>query len=460
MDMERDLKLTVVLGIALTIAGCGAQSPAAGNGGSGGSGGSSGIGGGEGGMAGQDGRGGQSGEPGTPALDPLGAMPAYAVISSDFSSTSIAMLDGRFEIIEESWLNSGTTYPGLVATLSGDVVLPTRQQGDGTFGVIDRFLTDVITQFFVPSGNLNGQARTQGDTGDSGFSSNPQDIIFIDAQSAWVTRYEPNLDPNAAPENQGSDLYEINPKDWSTTGARIDLSTLNTIEMVEDAPVEVFARPSRGVLIDSTILVGLDRISAAFDAAGTGIVALVNIEDKSITSVELTGLKNCGRVVAVPGEANKATVACTGFSNPFGDEAQIRATAGVAMLDVQPEGVAVERMWRASDDAGSPIAVSGMIALDAEHVLAVAHGNFVDTTDVLYDINLTDGAVLPVLTSPGSFTIGVSAYDADRGMLHVPDAARNAVIELEENADGFTETGSTEIAPNLGLPPTQVYVLN
>jgi hypothetical protein len=44
--------------------------------------------------------------------------------------------------------------------------------------------------------------------------------------------------------------------------------------------------------------------------------------------------------------------------------------------------------------------------------------------------------------------------------LYVPDAARNAVIELEENADGFTETGSTEIAPNLGLPPTQVYVLN
>ena len=55
------------------------------------------------------------------ALDPLDAMPRYAVVSSDYSSSSIAMLDEDFEVIDESWLNSGTTYPGLVATLSGDV---------------------------------------------------------------------------------------------------------------------------------------------------------------------------------------------------------------------------------------------------------------------------------------------------------------------------------------------------
>ena len=106
--------------------------------------------------------------------------PRYAVVSSDFSSSSIAMLDEDFVAIDESWLNSGTTYPGLVATLSGDVVLPNRQAGDGTFAVIDRFFTDVVTRFFVPSGNLNGQVRTHGDVGESGFSSNPQDFIFVD----------------------------------------------------------------------------------------------------------------------------------------------------------------------------------------------------------------------------------------------------------------------------------------
>ena len=157
----------------------------------------------------------------------------------------------NFVAIDESWLNSGTTYPGLVATLSGDVVLPNRQAGDGTFAVIDRFFTDVVTRLFVPSGNLNGQVRTHGDVGDTGFSSNPQDLIFVDPDSAWIPRYESNLNPSAAAEVQGNDLIEVNPSDMSLTGARIDLSSLNTTGNVTmpDGPVEVevFARPSRGV---------------------------------------------------------------------------------------------------------------------------------------------------------------------------------------------------------------------
>lgn len=427
--MKRDRTFILLVGLVLTMAGCGDTSTS-------------------------------TGGLGTPALAPLDATPVYAVVSSDFSSSSIAVLDEGFELIDESWLNSGTTYPGLVATLSGDVVLPTRQQGTGTFSVIDRFLTDVVTQFFVPSGNLRGQVRTLGETGDSGFSSNPQDIIFIDEDSAWIPRYEFNLDEDAPPENQGNDLVEINPSDWSATGMRIDLSVLNTMEMVDENTVETFARPGRGVLIGSTIVLGLDRISAAFDAAGPGAVALVDVEAESILTLEFEGLKNCGRVVPIPGEPTKAAIACVGFSNPFGDAVQIRATSGIAVIDVQTGGAAVERVWRAADDEDSVVAVNALIALDAERVLAVANGNFVDTTDTLYEIDLTSGSQSPIVNSTGSFTIGTSAYDADGGRLYTPDAAVNAVIELAEDAGGFTEVGSTEIAPSLGLPPTQVYLLN
>lgn len=423
--MERDKKLILLLVAALATPGCGDDEVAS----------------------------------GTPALETLDTLPTYAVVSTDFSSTSIAMLDQQFEVIDESWLNSGTTYPGLVATLSGDVVLPTRQAGDGTFTVIDRYLTNVVTQFFVPSGDLNGQLRTQGDTGDSGFSSNPQDLIFVHANSAWVPRYDPSFDPGATPENRGNDLYEIDPSNMSPTGRQIDLSSLNTTEMVEGIEVEVFARPSRGVLIGSTIVVGLDRISGSFDAAGPGAVALVDIEPESVGSVALSGLASCGRVVPIPGEPRKIAVACTGFSNPFGDEAQIRASAGIAVIDVQPSGANVERAWRAADDSESAVAVDALVALDARRVLAVASGNFVDTTDILYVIDLDSGAQEPVLTSTGSYTIGTPAYDPDSGMLYVPDAAANAVIELAEADGGFVEIGSTSIASGLGLPPTQVYLL-
>ena len=78
----------------------------------------------------------------------------------------------------------------------------------------------------------------------------------------------------------------------------------------------------------------------------------------------------------------------------------------------------------------------------------------------LIEIDLVSGVQAPVHVSTGSFTIGISAWDPDSGILYVPDAAENAVIELAWDGDGFTAVGSKEIAPGLGLPPTQVYLLN
>lgn len=398
------------------------------------------------------------------ALDPLDAMPRYAVVSSDYSSSSIAMLNEDFEVIDESWLNSGTTYPGLVATLSGDVVLPNRQAGDETFAVIDRIFTDVVTRFFVPSGNLNGQARTHGEVGDTGFSSNPQDFIFVDADSAWAPRYNSNFNPAAPPENQGNDLFEINPADMSATGARIDLSSLDTTATVttDDGPVEVdvFARPSRGVLVGSRIVVGLDRISGSFDAAGDGMVAIVDLEDESVQGLELAGLKSCGNAVPVPGAPSKVVVACVGFAQPYGDEPQVRASSGIALLDVAGAEVTIERLWRVADRPGSAIAVNSVIAIDAERVVGVANPDSTRTLDALYETDLTTGAQELVHESSGSFVIGLPAYDPDSEMLYVPDAAQNAVVEFASDDGSFVETGSTSIAPGLGLPPTKIYLLD
>jgi len=398
------------------------------------------------------------------ALRPLDAMPRYAVVSSDYSSSSIAMLDEDFEVIDESWLNSGTTYPGLVATLSGDVVLPNRQAGDETFAVIDRLFTDVVTRFFVPSGNLNGQARTHGEVGESGFSSNPQDFIFVDADSAWAPRYNSNFNQAAPPENQGNDLFEINPTDMSATGARIDLSSLDTTAtvMTDDGPIEVdvFARPSRGVLVGSRIVIGLDRISGSFDAAGDGMVAIVDLEDESVQGLELAGLKSCGNAVPVPGAPSKVVVACVGFAQPYGDEPQVRASSGVVLLDVTDAEVTIERLWRVADHPGSAIAVNSVIAIDAERVVGVANPDATRTLDALYETDLTTGVQELVHESSGSFVVGLPAYDPDGEMLYVPDAGENGVVEFASDEGSFVETGSTSIAPGLGLPPTKVYLLD
>jgi len=433
--MERELTFTLLICLALSVSGCGDDSAS---------------------------DGGRGGMLGTSALDPLDANPRYAVVSSDFSSTSIAMLDEDFVAIDQSWLNSGTTYPGLVAALSGDVVLPNRQAGDGTFAVIDRFMTDVVTRFFVPSGNLNGQVRTHGAVGDTGFSSNPQDLIFVDSNSAWAPRYDSNLNPSALPENQGNDLFEINPTDMSPTGARIDLSSLNTTATVmkQEGPVDVdvFARPSRGLLVGSTIVLGLDRMSADFKAAGTGMVAVVDLRDESVEGLALEGLESCGNIVPVPREPTKMVVACVGF--PVGDELRIRASSGIALLDVGDNGVTVERIWRVADDDASAVAVNSVAAIDANHVVAVATGDFETTVDRLYAIDLTTGAQELVHESNDSFVVGVPAYDPDSEMLYVPDEVEGAVVEFAAGEGAFVEVGKTEVAPGLGLPPRKVYLLD
>jgi hypothetical protein len=65
-----------------------------------------------------------------------------------------------------------------------------------------------------------------------------------------------------------------------------------------------------------------------------------------------------------------------------------------------------------------------------------------------------------IYVSMGSYTIGTPAFDPDSEMLFVPDSFENAVIELAVDGDGFTRVGSTQIAPGLGLPPTQVHLLD
>ena len=400
------------------------------------------------------------------ALTPLSGEPRFAVVSSDFSSTSVAMLDADFEALDESWINSGTTFPGLVATLSGDVVLPSRQAGDGTFALIDRRATDVVSRFYVPSGNLDGQVRTQGEADGSGFSSNPQDFVYIDETSAWVPRYEQNLDPDAAPENQGTDLLEVEPSTMALTGDRIDLSSLNTTAMApsDDGPVEVavYARPNRAVLVGSILVVGLDRISANFDAAGPGMVAVVDLGDQSVEGLLLgDGLKNCGNAVRVPGAADKVMVSCLGFAQVFGDEAATRLSAGVVLLAVDSEGATIETRWRASTSESSAIAVNHLVALDESRVAGVEVGDGVaETGDALWLTNLGTGVQQLVHESLGAFAIGLSAYDPATQMLFVPDGIENAVVEYAVGTEGATEVGSVQLAPELGLPPRRAYLLD
>ncbi|MGB0680736.1 MAG: hypothetical protein ACPGUV_13875, partial [Polyangiales bacterium] len=107
-------------------------------------------------------------------LRPLAETPALALLRSDFASTAIDLLDGAGAVQARRWLHSGARPPGLVAALSGDVVLPSGPAPAGELVLIDRLRTDVLTFASFAAGTVRGQLRTHDDAAQRAvFASNP-----------------------------------------------------------------------------------------------------------------------------------------------------------------------------------------------------------------------------------------------------------------------------------------------
>ncbi len=359
-------------------------------------------------------------------LVPLGTVPVFAVrsVSANFDDSSFAMLNADGDPIYEAWVTSGVTPVGLSGAIHSDNAMPTLEARDGSFTIIDRAGADRITRFQFPDGNVLGQMRTQVDDGSSGFSSNPQDVAFIDATHALVSRYGHNLDPAAAPLNRGTDLVEIDPTTMTLTGERVDLSGFNTTVEFEgdEGPVtlDVYARPSRMVLTpNGFVVVALEMISAGFETAIDGIVAIVDAETHAVTSHPLPGLENCGYVFPVPGAPNHVAVRCLGYYDDAPDE-----HAGLVILYVDPDGVVKEAAsYRASEHPGEPNPTNNVVMLSTRRFVGVDHGEWDDTTDVdvAYFVDLEAGTTTPVLTAPkGTDLFGTMAYYPQNGLVLAP----------------------------------------
>ena len=368
---------------------------------------------------------------------PLG----FAVVASDYTSTSIALLDRDGSVLMRDFVHSGSATTGLVTALSGDVVLPTRSGDRGILTLLDGFRTDVITRIDPASGEVLGQLKTHtpdGSTDGRSYSSTPQDYVDLDASTAWVSRFEPNLDPDAAELDRGIDLIQVDPSDFALGTERIDLSGFNAIaertnpDTQAREQVTVYARPSRMVRLGTHAVVGIARLSRSFDALGEGMGAWVDLEARTARSVELPGLRNCAIVVPVPDDPTRVAVACAGFFL----EVQ-REHAGLAVLVVADGELSVERTWRAADDAQAPMTVIGLIALGASDLLAAAPGDaetqdgegrvtMPATRDRLYRIDLASGEQRPVFEAGGRYVIGDGSFDPRQRLVLVPDASTDA----------------------------------
>jgi hypothetical protein len=401
-------------------------------------------------------------------LDATSRGPAYAVISSDFSATSVSLLAADGDIVADDYLNSGSTESGLVTALSGDVEMPTRSGERGVMVLLDRFKTDVVTRVELSSGDILGQVQVHGTADEDAFTANPQDYLRIDATTAWVVRGEPNLDPDAAESDRGNDLLRIDPSEMKRTDDRIDLSALNgratRVDPMTGAEeeVDVYARPGRLARIGDTLIVGLGRSAFDFSAVGSGMVAVVNLKNKAVSGLPIDDLRGCSHVEPIPGATDRVLVGCGGmYPTP-------RDNAGVAIVRVSNGKASVTRSWRASEHADAPAISEGYVAIDANTVGGSLNGFVAGDADSVFGIlDLESGELTTVLSTPAGGTFGTPLYDADSGRLFVPDSSVDgdlrptAGVRVLERGDGgvFEQTNILEVAKDTGLPARHVFRL-
>ena len=397
------------------------------------------------------------------ALAPLTRVPAYAVVTSDYTATAIALLDAEGALLDEAWIDSGTTDIGLGATLNGDVVLPSAPLGDGALTLVDRFVTDVVTRITLADPTERMQAEVRASTASRSWSPNPHDLAGHPSGKLVLTRFEVNTLPDAAELDRGDDVVVLDMNSRAVT-ARVDLGALG----VDVGGVRIGARPDGIARAGTRYVVGLARLSNSFRIAGPGAVALVDVDARTASAVSLDGLSYCGEVRALDAPlAEPAATAgdvdvlalCQGTT--FVDENTRRATAGLAVVRITVDGTTrVVRLWRAAEhpEVGSP---TNLIAtLDAGRAVFAARGEANSgTTDRLVAIDLTDASAQTVHVSALRFVLLGGAYDATRGLLLVPEGELgvhrlDVGVDLDVRARDYVDA-----SPCRRLPARQVGAL-
>ena len=394
----------------------------------------------------------------------------FAVISSDWSATSVSLLGLDGALLADDYLTSGSKESGLVTALSGDVELPTRSGEQGVLVLIDRYKTDVITRVRISDGTILGQVKTHTPPTQAtrnAYTSNPHDYLRIDDSTAWVTRNQPNLDPSIPDIDKGNDLLRIDPAKMERSTERIDLSSLNTRgtrkdpDTGADEEVDVFARPSRMTRVGNTLIVGLGRSAFDFTAFGSGMVAIVDLDTKSVEGLPIEGLSGCTSVKPIPDNNTDVLVGCGGQYK------KERETAGVAVVHVADGKATISNSWRAVDHADQPALSTGFVALSDTLIVAVSNKYAGSEPSVFGTLSLETGLFTELLAIPaGTGSFGTAHFDDETGLLLVPDASVDGdkrptagVHRLEQSSTGFERVGMTRVSASTAMPARHVLRL-
>ena len=347
-----------------------------------------------------------------------------AVVSSDYQSTNVSIIDVDGNVVSSSFISSASEDTGLSAPLSGDVAAPNQRLSGSDLVLIDRFPSSVITWIDLESARVRAQLDVS-----TGFAANPRDYLQLDDGRAYVTRFETNPTPGAVEFDGGGDILIVDPTASSIIG-RIDLTPA-----MEDAP-GFLPRASRMIVWNDEVTVLLLGYDQDFSDAAPS--RLVRIRDDEITGViVLPGMYGCEGLAA---DGASLAVACSG------------RLAGGSTTDLEGAGLALVRgsditVFTADDLIGQPLGFTA--AFTDQGLLVTALGSF-DTGALDAVLHVTEeGAVDTVLSSASRpFEIGEIRCACD---CFVADAER-AVLHRLDGASGAAQQ-ALPLEDAVGLPP-------
>lgn len=360
---------------------------------------------------------------------------AWAVVSSDYASSSIAVLSQDGTVLSGAILSSAAVANGTSAALSGDVVLPREPAADGqadALFAIDRYPNAVVTRVSLASGAVTAQRSVA-----TGFASNPHDLVTTADGRAFVARYGTNPKPGREPLDDGNDLLVVDAKSLAIQG-RVDLSA---------AGGTYPARADRLLRFGDLVLVLLGRISVSFGDAADGRLAAVDVTTATVPwTVDLTGLANCG-AFASSQDGTKVAVSCSGV---FAAGPTQTDRSDVVVLDATKRPFSVTSRLAIAKPLGAPLAPA--VAYDEDRLVGIAYG---DEGSGRGDVVWTSSGGAPVIvaTAAKAFVLGDVVCSACSKTCLVSDAARGTVRRFRWSGAAYEELAETKIEGAAGLPP-------
>lgn len=361
------------------------------------------------------------------------------VVSTDFQSANVSLVDLDGAVLSSSILSSGTTSPVLSAPLSGDLVFPTMPQRSDRMVVLDRFMVSVLTWVDVESGEVSSQLSVA-----TGFSANPQDYVEVAPDKAYISRLDPNLDAGAEPFDGGSDVLIVDPSAPAITG-RIELSPALAGEDPAHLP-----RPNRMVMADRKLYVLLSAYSLDFMSSAESRIVTVDLDTDTIVDVTvLQGMHGCGALALSP-SGDRLAVGCSGTLAASG--ASTLADAGVVVLS-RGESLAEVTRRPAGDFGQAPPGLSIAFATEDDLVFTTM-GSFGGDGD-----QAADDSVLSMSIETGDVEVLLRSADAPFSIGDVQCAAGCSACFI---ADAETQGGVVHRfdvdAGGALVNPTQIVV--